>query len=328
MPELVPEIGESVEGAVRDLWDEKVAADERLASHALAGKWKIGDDLQLALMATGQDEYVFVPAPSDLDQLLHQIDECSARLSPADLEALREFMGRVPEELWNASAKDPRTRERCVQGLGDSDSFANWMNSVRWVASLGLTKGGHIKGNSKVGKTLAAEAALLDAVKIASEATALAADVQWAWQTYCAREATQRARARMETDRLITYDGLISRVRDALVLGPGRLELSRRLRERYKVALVDESQDTDPRQFDIFRTVFLGAPGGPAPDTHRLVLVGDPKQAIYAFRGADLNTYLEARHGAPPDQVFTLRRTFRAPPKLVKATNAIFTREG
>ena len=328
MPELMPDIRDSVERAVRDLWEEKVAGDERLACHALAGDWKIGDDLKLALMAAGQDEYAFVPEPRDLDQLLQQIDECRARLGPADLEALREFMGRVPEEIWNTSARDPDERESHLGGFADKNSAANWLKSARWMASLGLTSKGHIKGNSKAGKQLSAEAALLEAVKSASEATALAAEVGWAWQTRCAREATRRVRARMETDRLITYDGLISRVRDALVHSPGRLELAQRLRDRYKVALVDESQDTDPRQFDIFSTVFLGAPGAPAPDTHRLVLVGDPKQAIYAFRGADLNTYLKAREGAPPDQVFTLSRTFRAPPALVKAANAFFTREG
>lgn len=328
VPELVPEIRESVECAVRDLWEEKVAADERLACHAIAGDWKIGDDLQLALLAAGQDRYDFVPAPRNLDELLNQIDECRARLAPGELEELREFVGRVPEDVWNASARDADERDKQSRGFADKHSTANWLQSARWVALLGSAKGGHIRGNSKVGKQLSAEGALLGAVKIASEATDLVADVRWAWQTFCAREANRLARLAMETNRFITYDGLISRVRDALVMGPGRLELSERVRDRYRIALVDESQDTDPRQFDIFRTVFLGTQDAPAPDTHRLVLVGDPKQAIYAFRGADLNTYLQAKAGAPPENVFSLSRTFRAPPKLVRATNAFFAREG
>ena len=69
------------------------------------------------------------------------------------------------------------------------------------------------------------------------------------------------------------------------------------LRSRFKVALIDEFQDTDPVQWEIFSTLFDG------PDTGTsLVLVGDPKQAIYAFRGADVHTYLRAVRGRSVDR--------------------------
>ena len=64
-----------------------------------------------------------------------------------------------------------------------------------------------------------------------------------------------------------------------------------RLRERYRVVLVDEFQDTDPIQWEILQRAFGG--GGVT-----LVLIGDPKQAIYAFRGADVYSYLEAAKAA------------------------------
>ena len=65
-----------------------------------------------------------------------------------------------------------------------------------------------------------------------------------------------------------------------------------RVRRRFTVGLVDEFQDTDPVQWTIFSTVFADATGA---DGRCLVLVGDPKQAIYGFRGADITTYVAAR---------------------------------
>ena len=73
--------------------------------------------------------------------------------------------------------------------------------------------------------------------------------------------------------------------------GPGGAELAARLRRRHPHALIDEFQDTDELQWSIFRRLYLEAPEGEA----HLTVVGDPKQAIYGFRGADLATYLAAR---------------------------------
>ena len=88
---------------------------------------------------------------------------------------------------------------------------------------------------------------------------------------------------------MITYDDLLTRLRDALA-GRDGAAVAARLRERYRVVLVDEFQDTDPVQWDIMRRAF--GDGGVT-----LVLIGDPKQAIYAFRGADVYAYLEAARG-------------------------------
>src|SRR3954470_7841535 len=84
------------------------------------------------------------------------------------------------------------------------------------------------------------------------------------------------------------YDDMLELVWSALT-GPRRHELAARLRERTPWAMIDEFQDTDPVQWNIFRTVWLH------PDARGLTIVGDPKQAIYGFRGADVDTYLAAR---------------------------------
>jgi len=113
---------------------------------------------------------------------------------------------------------------------------------------------------------------------------------------------------------LITYDDLLTRLDDTLS-GPGGEAAAAGLRERYRVVLVDEFQDTDPVQWDIMRRAFGG--GGVA-----LILIGDPKQAIYAFRGADVYAYLAAR--ATADAHATLEINWRSDQGLIDAYDALF----
>jgi exodeoxyribonuclease V beta subunit len=104
---------------------------------------------------------------------------------------------------------------------------------------------------------------------------------------------------------------------DAALQGPRGLELRRRIQGRFGAALIDEFQDTDPVQYRIFRSLFDGKE---AP----LFLVGDPKQSIYAFRGADVFSYAAASEAA--DAEYTLHENRRSDPSLVKAVNALFAR--
>lgn len=100
------------------------------------------------------------------------------------------------------------------------------------------------------------------------------------------------------------------------------LRLAARIRHELPVALIDEFQDTDPVQYRIFSRIYRAPQCDPA--TTALLMIGDPKQAIYAFRGADIHTYLHARRGTPSR--FTLMRNFRSTPAMVTAANALFKR--
>ena len=133
-----------------------------------------------------------------------------------------------------------------------------------------------------------------------------------------------RARAWL-AEGLARYKGQESAIHfdDLLILldraldGAGGAELTRILRRRYPRALIDEFQDTDRVQYRIFKTLY----GMRAPGTG-LCLIGDPKQAIYGFRGGDLHTYLEAAGDA--EQVYSLETNWRASSGLVRAVNALF----
>lgn len=150
------------------------------------------------------------------------------------------------------------------------------------------------------------------------------AALEAAWSALLARlvrEALEtwpaKAEARRRAGRRLSYDDLLLSVRGALA-GPGGESLAARLGERWTAALIDEFQDTDPVQADIFRRAFE------RPD-RPLVFVGDPKQAIYAFRGADIHAYLSAAGRA--DHRATLALNWRSSPNLIDAVNRIFAAE-
>ena len=112
---------------------------------------------------------------------------------------------------------------------------------------------------------------------------------------------------------VMTYDDLVTRLRTALS-GPGGDATAAALQRRYGVVLVDEFQDTDPAQWDIMRCAFdhTGV---------TLVLIADPKQAIYAFRGADVYAYLEAARSAGARA--TLGVNWRSDQGLIDAHDAL-----
>lgn len=113
---------------------------------------------------------------------------------------------------------------------------------------------------------------------------------------------------------VMTYDDLLTRL-DETLTGNGGAAACARLRDRYSVVLVDEFQDTDPVQWDIVHRAF-----GEAGRT--LVLIGDPKQAIYAFRGADVYAYLEAARAAGTRA--TLDVNWRSDQGLIDAYDTMF----
>lgn len=123
-------------------------------------------------------------------------------------------------------------------------------------------------------------------------------------------------RALKRERRRIAFDDILYNVHRALDDGEHPW-LAAELHRRYPVALIDEFQDTDPLQFAIFRRIY------DSEERHgELFLVGDPKQAIYSFRNADLHTYLHARGLA--DTRATLRHNQRSDAGLIAACNAVF----
>ncbi len=131
------------------------------------------------------------------------------------------------------------------------------------------------------------------------------------------RQALQATLAHAKRQaRQLAFDDLLVRLYQALT-GPGGDALAATLRRRHPVALIDEFQDTDEIQWRIFDRIH---PQGEPEST--LVLIGDPKQAIYAFRGGDLHTYLNA--AGQVDQARALQTNWRSGSRLIAGVNALF----
>jgi exodeoxyribonuclease V beta subunit len=131
-----------------------------------------------------------------------------------------------------------------------------------------------------------------------------------------ARAATHKRRAGW-----FEFSDMLALVAQALAdPGPAGMALLGALRRQYRHALIDEFQDTDEIQWSIFRRIFTEAPN------HALTVIGDPKQAIYGFRGADVHAYLDARHALVQQGAarVVLDRNFRSTPDMVDAANLMF----
>lgn len=281
-------------GELRDRVRERLVSTERDLTEVLAGAPVSDLDAVTRLLATGEKEEValrrdrLVRALADFDSATiattHQFcQEVLGGLGVAgDLEPdaqlvedVQDLIGEVVDDLYvRRYMKDENapviTRAEAVQIATDAIE-----NPGAPIEPLDTSGGG-----------LPAMRARL----------AAAARVEF--------EARKRGRS------IITYDDLLTRLRDAL-----RRSGVERLRARYRVVLVDEFQDTDPIQWEILQRGFGG--GGVT-----LVLIGDPKQAIYAFRGADIYSYLEAKEAAAATE--TLDVNWRSDQGLIDAYDAMF----
>lgn len=132
-------------------------------------------------------------------------------------------------------------------------------------------------------------------------------------------------RARLDAANQSSFDQLLHVVHDALQARDGQRALADALFAAWPVALVDEFQDTDPVQFGILDAIYRNARGAPRG---RLVMIGDPKQAIYRFRGGDVQTYERASADVPASDRLTLDTNFRSSRSYVDAINAFYRATG
>ena len=123
-----------------------------------------------------------------------------------------------------------------------------------------------------------------------------------------------RIRERMASQP--TFDDMLRRAAEVLA-DKSQVALVAALRQKYLLAVIDEAQDTDKLQWSIFQSIF------PDSSKNMLLAVGDPKQAIYRFRGADIDAYLSVRED---DKLLTLRKNWRSDEDLITALNHLFNK--
>ncbi|MAQ99571.1 MAG: exodeoxyribonuclease V subunit beta [Oceanospirillaceae bacterium] len=124
----------------------------------------------------------------------------------------------------------------------------------------------------------------------------------------------------LEQAAVMTSDDQLRLLDQALMSEQGDA-LAAQIRALYPVAMIDEFQDTDPVQYRIFSRIY---PAADNAKDYALIMIGDPKQAIYAFRGADIFTYMKARTRIAAERSFTLDTNYRSHSELVSAVNTLW----
>lgn len=131
-----------------------------------------------------------------------------------------------------------------------------------------------------------------------------------------AKECRKIWKMRLTISEQFSPDELLQKMQKAL----GKESFAQLVKEKYRVVIIDEFQDTDPIQWDIFRRLFL------QNQKCSLYLVGDPKQSIYGFRNADIYTYAQAIEELGKEKKALLNTNFRSSPSLINALNAFFSK--
>ncbi|MBQ4479967.1 MAG: UvrD-helicase domain-containing protein [Victivallales bacterium] len=127
-----------------------------------------------------------------------------------------------------------------------------------------------------------------------------------------------------------TYDDLLNEVSRQLSNPKMCMELQKNIRRKFPCAIIDEFQDTDPVQNSIFARLYMeDEPSAPWPadaPVRTFFMIGDPKQAIYGFRGGDLPAYMKAKQEIPPGRCHSLNTNFRSSRQYIAAMNRLFDR--
>ena len=323
--EVLSDASELKSDAVKDTWRTDLAADALLAAVAAIRKWSVDKDLKAWGMLTRRPSTRMDPAPPSLTVARDRVAQALEAVKDArtGIDQLREIAHRDKVRLNNSKDKPG------VESVANLDAWHTLLETmdprqppmeIMHVAGRLAAADSWFAKRGAVGKAASDEAAALAIVAAADAMQAGVVAMDWAWLAQLRQAAGQRFERSLRGNNAVTFDGLIQKLHQALCSGPNRAALARRLADRWEVGLIDESQDTDQQQLEIFRAIFEG---GEQPG--RLILVGDPKQAIYSFRGGDLDAYLAAR---PEDaaRVSDLATTYRAADGLVTAFNALFGR--
>jgi len=315
--------------AIEDFWRKQIYRPEpERVLPVLLANWSPECLLNQALPLLGQTDLCILPQPV----------QTAEQLAQAWREAHTEFSGHYlqAQALWRS--------ERAAI-LAEAAQFKGKSFQLRHLEGRATALDGYFaepeahlpseadKLNFFARDVIAAQQttfqpshAFFDTVE-ALRASALVWDeVAEACRQHWLQQFAQAVRAQLQRGKKarqqLSFDDLLSHLHSALVDPVHGAALAQALREEIPVALIDEFQDTDTLQAAIFNQIY------PELDSSGpLFLIGDPKQAIYAFRGADIQAYLNMRQALPPTSVHSLNTNFRSQAGLLSALETLFACE-
>jgi exodeoxyribonuclease V beta subunit len=303
-----------------------------------------GDTLQHITPLIGQDPAKLLKTLSDMwrEQERKPREVAAPDITPTQAvqahmawQAQVEAAAQAARAAWSDAvlqALQDAGAQKKIKGLR-ADYFANWLRVLQtWAVQD--TKPSTSKDDFKVLERFTTQA-LQDKGWAEAEGFAFFAALQIYVALFDAKPNTDKHiavhaahavgeayKAAKAQRAAFDFSDLLQNLHHAVMADDGRLATA--IRQQYPVALVDEFQDTDPWQYGTLHRIY--APDA-CNDANALVMIGDPKQAIYSFRGADLGTYLQARKDAEKhndDALHTLTGNHRSSVGLVKAVNHVF----
>ncbi|GAD90820.1 exodeoxyribonuclease V beta chain [Vibrio halioticoli NBRC 102217] len=298
---------------VSDYWRRHFYQMNEAMVAEIRSHWRHPHDLltELDRFISGNEVYIHSQAQSgDLEALYAQ------RVALID-ELKRDWLA-VSSELEKLIAdsgitKNPYNKRNVPNWISQGDSWAEVTPSTlgmpdcleRFCSSV-------LQAKTKEGKQ-APEHAIFDQLEAFYQLPKL--EVKLAILGNAIPECRAELQKAKRQQQKLSFDDLLSQLDHALQADEEDL-LSERIRQLYPIAMIDEFQDTDPQQYNIFSHLYLDHP------ECGLFMIGDPKQAIYAFRGADIFTYIRARNEVTSH--FNLTTNWRSSEQMVEASNALF----
>ncbi len=301
---LIVTFSRAATGELRERVRERLTSAELGLADPAAARVNGADPL-LALLADAPDE--------EVARRRHRLTRALTAFDAATIATTHQFCAQVLAGLGVTAELAALTGgDRFVESLDDLvTEVAEDLYLRKFAAAGALDDAPGIPPDEAV--RIAVEAVIREP-QARLEPVGAPADSAAGVRRRLAEAVRQEVGRRKQLRGLRSYDDLQTDLAAVLADPAQGPPAARRLRERFPVVLIDEFQDTDPVQWDIVSKAFVGHV--------RLVLIGDPKQAVYGFRGADVIAYLKAVSQARA--VATLERNWRSEPALLHAFDALF----
>ena len=326
-----------VESVVRDIWQRKFRDCSRLFAHHLVAREFLPTELANWFGSLRTKRFAEIRGvaavpipPEDAEQACHDTLQSVLEVWQAHGEAYCEFMR--DNDVLNKNSYGPAKVEVSLDQIKGLLAAGELPANVDGLQKLAAELGGRRAASKcKKNRQLPNNPMFAAFDRLADAGAELLANFD-GWLRHVRRQLLSEAAGDIQRiirrERRLAYDDLIMELNHGLESETGE-RLAASLRRQFPVALIDEFQDTDPTQEQIFSRIYGSAenpgtakPAGLPARQSALYIVGDPKQSIYQFRGADIFAYLSAQQGS--DCKLQLGRNWRSAPALVAAVNSLF----
>lgn len=333
--EVLPDLGDWIEAYVHDYWSRELyALGPTLADSLYRDAGKCGPEYLLKVAQEVLRDPQVEPAKvvdwegceKTYQGLVQRWQQCweHAKLQwTGKKEEVEAYYREIHPRLKKTSYRDEVYRRRL-------DALWTWLQShparalqcseellkaFQYLSEVGLHAKG-LKKNQSIAPSLYTQV-LNPFGDLWEELERAGSDLSCAFVARFVEQLRFEFRKDCDDNRPCTFDELLTRTRDLLRDPEQGPQAVSSIQNRFQVALIDEFQDTDPAQYEVLSTVWGNHSG-------TLFLVGDPKQAIYRFRGADIHAYLRARSDAGPRR-YRLTHNYRSHCEVIAAVNALFS---